>query len=76
MIDELVSFVKVWWFFKSYTKACLWFEIPNPLLGGVTPMEMIEVGRAAKLRKIITQQLEMNKPPKGCKNVKKRKIVN
>ena len=72
MIDEWVAFVKVWWFFKSYKKACLWFELPNPLLGGTSPMKMVEIGRTKRLRKIITQQLEMNKPPKWRKKTNDR----
>jgi len=61
MIKTVLSFVKVWWFFKSFKKASLWFETENPLLGGVSPSYMIDVGREAKLYKIITQQLEENK---------------
>ena len=65
MIKVVLSFLKVLWFFKSVRKAWLWFQIPNPMLGGVTPYYMIKIGREAKLYKIITQALEENKPPKG-----------
>ena len=67
MVNIVLSFIKVWWFFKSFKKASLWFEIENPLLGGVSPTHMIDMGREDKLYKIITQALEENKLPKRYK---------
>lgn len=61
MINTLCAFVKVWWFFKDFRKAWLWFKTPNPLLGGFTPILMANLGRAKKLHKIVSQQLEANK---------------
>src|SRR5258708_20398412 len=40
-------------FFQEAGKAVLWFKIPNPMLGNVTPRDMIRVGRFKKLISII-----------------------
>jgi len=41
----------------GYTKGVLWFETPNPLLGGITPLDMIKMGRHEKLFKFIDNQI-------------------
>jgi hypothetical protein len=41
-------------------KATLWFETPNPLLGGIKPKLMIRLGKERKLFEIITAQLREN----------------
>ncbi len=64
MIDAIVSFIKVWRFFKSFKRAYTWFTTSIPLLGHIKPIDMVKVGRAAKLRKFVTTQLSENKPPK------------
>ena len=43
-------------------KTVLWFKLGNPLLGGLTPREMIRFGRAQKLREIIQDALAGNLP--------------
>lgn len=43
-------------------KTALWFTIPNPLLGDVTPRDMIRFGRYKKLFKFIVNALAENKP--------------
>ena len=43
-------------------KTVLWFKTENPLLGGFTPREMIQFGRAKKLREIIEDALSRNLP--------------
>src|SRR2546425_1026747 len=40
-------------YFQNPHKTVLWFKIPNPLLGNVTPREMVRVGRFDKLRRFI-----------------------
>ena len=51
-------------FFESEPeKALLWWAAPNPMLGGIVPLEMIKIGRADKLLKFIKGQLEENEPP-------------
>ena len=42
-------------------KTTLWFTIPNPLLGNVTPRDMIRFGRYKKLLKFIMNALAENK---------------
>lgn len=42
-------------------KTTLWFTIPNPLLGNVTPRDMIRFGRYRKLFKFIINALAENK---------------
>lgn len=42
-------------------KTALWFTIPNPLLGNVTPRDMIRFGRYKKLFKFIINSLAENK---------------
>jgi hypothetical protein len=39
------------------TKAFTWFATKNPSLGGVSPLDMIRVGREEKLKKFIDQSL-------------------
>lgn len=48
-------------FFADGDKAMLWFQTPNPLLGNMTPRDMIRVGRFKKLLKFIQTALEENK---------------
>jgi hypothetical protein len=46
---------------KDKTK--LWFETPNPLLGGISPAGMIKAGRYDKLLKWAKQQIDESKAP-------------
>lgn len=45
---------------KEKTK--LWFSMPNPLLGGVTPAEMIFIGKHKKLMKLIQRSMSGDNP--------------
>ena len=47
-------------FFKDQNKTVLWFQLPNPLLGNMSPRDMIRVGRFAKLLKFIQTALDEN----------------
>ncbi len=47
-------------FFKDNDKTILWFCIPNPLLGGMSPRDMIRVGRFKKLLNFIQSALDEN----------------
>ncbi len=42
-------------------KTMLWFTTPNPLLGNISPRNMIRFGRFSKLHKFIVTALEENK---------------
>ena len=35
--------------FKDAEKTALWFRLPNPLLGGISPRDMVRFGRYNKL---------------------------
>lgn len=41
----------------SVSTAALWFRVPNPLLGNLTPIDLIALGRFKKLRQIVTEAL-------------------
>jgi len=68
MPKELVERITEWavalnmvaQFFKDEQKTVLWFKTPNPLLGDVTPRDMIRVGRFKKLYKFIYYALSEN----------------
>ncbi len=47
-------------FFNDVEKTALWFQIRNPLLGGVSPRGMIRMGRFNKLSKFIQTALDEN----------------
>lgn len=42
------------------TKTALWFQIPNPMLGDISPRDMIRFGRYKKLLKFILNALSEN----------------
>jgi hypothetical protein len=47
-------------FFQDQQRTMLWFQIPNPLLGGITPRDMIRIGRFKKLLNFIQTALDEN----------------
>lgn len=49
-------------FFGDEQKVVLWFKTPNPLLGDLTPRDMIRIGRFQKLRRFIQNALSENQP--------------
>lgn len=48
-------------FHGDAVKTALWFTTPNPLLGNITPRDMIRFGRYKKLFKFIFNALSENK---------------
>lgn len=44
-------------FFKDNMKVSYWMNTKNPLLGNVSPMSMILIGRVEKLKSFIKSQL-------------------
>jgi uncharacterized protein (DUF2384 family) len=52
----------VWGFFGDDVKTQLWIRTPNPMLGDISPRDMLRLGRYKKLLRFITQALEENKP--------------
>jgi hypothetical protein len=47
-------------YFKDADKTILWFRIPNPSLGDMSPSDMIRVGRFKKLLRFIQIALSEN----------------
>ena len=47
-------------FFKDRHKTMLWFSTPNPLLGSMTPRDMIRLGRFKKLLNFVQTALAEN----------------
>ena len=47
-------------YFKDENKTMLWFQIPNPQLGGMPPRDMIRVGRFKKLLRFVQTALDEN----------------
>ena len=44
-------------------KTALWFKTRNPLLGDISPRDMIRFGRCERLRRFVTEALEENAAP-------------
>jgi len=51
-------------FFGDEQKTVLWLKTPNPLLGDMTPRDMIRIGRFKKLRRSIQNALSENESHK------------
>jgi hypothetical protein len=47
-------------FFNDLDKTILWFSTPNPLLGNISPRDMIRIGRSKKLLNFIQTALNEN----------------
>ncbi len=47
-------------FFNDDEKTLLWFRVPNPALGGMSPRDMIRIGRFRKLLRFIQTALSEN----------------
>ncbi len=54
-------------FFKDENQTILWFQTPNPLLGSISPKEMIKRGRFRKLLQFIQTALTENVNTAGGK---------
>lgn len=48
----------VFQFFDDDVKTKLWLQTPNPMLGNVSPRDMIRFGRYHKLLRFVTQAME------------------
>ena len=49
-------------YFRDEHKTVLWFKTANPLLGNITPRDMIRIGRFKKLYRFILNALLENEP--------------
>jgi hypothetical protein len=45
------------------TKCQLWFAADNPMLGGISPLQMIRMGRLNRLGLFIDESISGNAPP-------------
>lgn len=45
-------------------KTAMWFKAPNPMLGDITPRDMVRLGRSNKLIKFILDAKDQNKAEK------------
>ena len=60
--ETAISWALVYKFFGGdFNKAYTWWTASNPLLGYISPYEMIALGREKKLLKWIKQQIKDNK---------------
>jgi len=48
----------VFQFFNDDVKTKLWFQTPNPMLGNISPRDMIRLGRYNKLLRFVTQAVD------------------
>jgi hypothetical protein len=44
-------------------KTALWFKVPNPLLGNLSPKDQIRLGRYRKVLKFVLQARDAARPP-------------
>lgn len=52
-------------YFLDEQKTILWFKTRNPLLGNITPRDMIRIGRFRKLQRFIQNALDENERPRS-----------
>ena len=55
LCEQVVEF-----FEGNVNRAALWFRLPNPLLGNISPHDMIRFGRYAKLQEFVVEALADN----------------
>jgi hypothetical protein len=55
LCEQVVGF-----FEGDVAKTALWFRLPNPLLGDISPRDMIRYGRYAKLQEFVMDALADN----------------
>lgn len=58
LIEWAFALNRVASFFEDDDKTVLWFKAPNPMLGGITPRDMIRAGRFVKLMRFIDAALD------------------
>lgn len=63
---EKTQFVKITYLLLSFfnndlNQVLLWLETKNPMLGGVSPFDMCDLGRTGKLLKFVEHTLAENK---------------
>ncbi len=70
--DEVMERIREWaqalnlvaqFFEGDHEKTVQWFLMPNPLLGGITPRDMIRIGRFHRLAQFIRVALAESRAP-------------
>lgn len=61
MVEWATAINLVATYFNNLDRTMLWFQVSNPLLGDMSPRDMIRVGRFKKLQKFIQTALAENK---------------
>jgi uncharacterized protein (DUF2384 family) len=61
-IDEIANVVSLvaQFFDGDGSRTALWFKTPNPMLGGISPRDMIRFGRYQRLLKFVLEALDEN----------------
>jgi hypothetical protein len=54
-------------YFDDDVKTALWFKTPNPILGAVTPRDMIRYGRYKKLLRFVTDAMAASREIESVK---------
>lgn len=60
--NDIECVIGVHCFFNDSEKTAQWFNTPNPMLGGIRPMQMLFMGRGEKLKQWINNRLDENQP--------------
>ena len=53
-------------FFNDDKKTRVWLQTPNPMLGDVSPRDMVRMGRYDRLLRFVTQAIEEGQPSSGA----------
>lgn len=61
MVEWATAINAVASYFNDLDRTILWFQVSNPLLGDISPRDMIRLGRFKKLQKFIQTALDENK---------------
>lgn len=58
-LDEIANICNLVadYFDGDVARTALWFKIPNPMLGNISPRDMIRYGRYRRLRKFVVESL-------------------
>lgn len=60
LVEWAIAINLVGSYFSDVNKTKLWFQAPNPVFGGISPREMIRVGRFKKVLRFIQTALNEN----------------
>jgi hypothetical protein len=61
--ENLASIYELVFQFNDDMKARVWLRTPNPMLGGVSPRDVVRMGRYDRLLSFVTQAIEEGQRP-------------